>query len=121
MDTKLAKTVGAALREARGALHITQEDAAERSGISLEFYARMERGGTLPSTPTLLSLADGLGVSADELLGRGRAKGRGVARRAPSASEERPDVRRLVRRLRGARPQTLRLVALVVAAIERGL
>ncbi|HEX9288066.1 MAG TPA: helix-turn-helix transcriptional regulator [Anaeromyxobacteraceae bacterium] len=49
---------------------LTQEDAAERAELSLEFFSRIERGATLPSVPTLARLASVLNVSADELLGR---------------------------------------------------
>lgn len=72
MDDHLAKTIGSAARSARLARGLTQEDAADIVGVSLEFYARIERGKTLPSVPTLLRLAAALGVSADVLLGLDR-------------------------------------------------
>ena len=65
MDENLAKKIGVAARASRTALGLTQADAAERVGITSEFYARIERGQTLPSVPTLAAIADALGVSAD--------------------------------------------------------
>lgn len=70
MDKQLAKSIGAAARRARKALELTQEDAAERIGVSVEFYARIERGNSLPSVPTFVRIANSLGVSADTLIGR---------------------------------------------------
>ncbi len=66
---KLAPKVGIAAREARNRAGLTQEEVAERVGISPEVYGRMERGGFLPSTPTLFKLCHVLGVRADVLLG----------------------------------------------------
>ena len=121
MQTPLAITIGKALRKARESSGLTQEDAADRAGISAEFYARMERGRTLPSVPTLVRLAEALGVSADELLGRPaerRAGAPAVATPARGVEDESPEVRRLVRRLRRARPKALRLVGLLLGELE---
>jgi transcriptional regulator with XRE-family HTH domain len=120
MDTELAKTIGAAARAARTAHGLSQADAAERVGISTEFYARIERGGTLPSTPTLLAIAEALDVSADVLLGRASRSGRRAALRAFTEDDglELPrDLRLLLRRARRARPKTIRLLNLLAAAL----
>jgi len=115
MDDVLAKKIGGAARAARTRLGWSQVDAAEQAGISSEFYARIERGRTLPATPTLLAMANALGVSADVLLGRSTAP-----RRSPAAPPDlgSPEFRRLLRRLRAARPKTLRLLSRIAAAIE---
>lgn len=125
MDKDLAETIGAAARAARTALKLTQEDAAERVGISAEFYARIERGNALPSVPTLARISTALGVSADTLLGRAvirqqeaMAKEEPARWSAPSSSDA-PEIRRLLRRLRNASPATLRLVTLLVKELER--
>lgn len=68
-DAGLRRMVGRAAHEARKALHITQEDAAQRMNVSVEFYARIERGEALPSLPTFVKMVVALGVSADALLG----------------------------------------------------
>lgn len=122
MDKELAKSIGAAAREARRSLELTQEDAAERVGVSAEFYARIERGNALPSVPTFARISSALGVSADTLLG---------LRRSPDASDpeptwasasppsDSPEIRRLMRRLRKATPATLRLVTMLIKELER--
>lgn len=121
MDKQLAKLIGAAARRARKALELTQEDAAERIGVSVEFYARIERGNSLPSVPTFVRIASSLGVSADSLIGRAPTE-------EPSDSpswqpaqppSDSPEIRRLVRLLRKSSPATLRLVTLLVKEMEK--
>lgn len=122
MNKELSKTIGRAAREARRALQLTQEDAAERISVSVEFYARIERGNSLPSIGTFARMVSALGVSADALLGSRLA----IVQPAPGSSltwsttppSEGPEMRRLMRRLRKARPATLRLVNMLVKEIE---
>lgn len=124
MDKELAESIGNAARTARTSLKLTQEDAAERIGVSAEFYARIERGNALPSVPTLARISTSLGVSADSLLGHSPEDEE--ERELPAqlqppaqATEDGPELRRLARRLRKASPATLRLVALLVKELER--
>lgn len=117
MDAALARKIGNAARGARKALSLTQEDAAERIGISLEFYGRIERGGTLPSVPTLLLMAEALDTSTDTLLGRDTSRSHPSA--GTAVPTEPPELRRLFRRLRRARPKTVKLLSALVAALER--
>lgn len=122
MNRELAKTIGIAARQARKALRLTQEDAAERINVSVEFYARIERGNSLPSILTFARIVSALGVSADSLLGRQPFAAQPLLAGAPWVAEppaDSPDVRRLVRRLRRAQPSTLRLVNLLVKELER--
>lgn len=121
MEKELAQSIGAVARQARLALKLTQEDAAERIGVSAEFYARIERGHALPSIPTLYRICVALGVSADLLLGSEDAlRGRDLSPKWPTpAPSEPPEIRRLVRRLRRATPTTLRLVTTLVKELER--
>ena len=121
MDKELAESIGSAARAARTALRLTQEDAAERIGVSAEFYARIERGHALPSVQTMSKICSALGVSADTLIGR---VDYGIAReRSPRWSmgppADPPEVRRLIRRLRKSSPTTLRLVNLLVKELEK--
>lgn len=121
VDKELAECIGAAARGARVALKLTQEDAAERIGVSAEFYARIERGNALPSVPTLARICSALGVSADVLLGRtevARIKEPPPAKWSPAPPSDSPEIRRLVRRLRRASPATLRLVTLLIKELE---
>jgi transcriptional regulator with XRE-family HTH domain len=126
MQTDLGKTIGQAARSARAALDLTQADAAERIGISTEFYARIERGGAMPSVPTLAKMAEELDIAVDTLLGRAgdsplHRANKAVARlAAQSPKQDSPELRRLLRRLRAASHKTLRLVGMLVAAIGEG-
>lgn len=64
----LWKTVGKNLKEYRAKAHLTQEQVAERAGISVPFYANIESGNRLMGVETLITLSGVLGVSADSIL-----------------------------------------------------
>jgi transcriptional regulator with XRE-family HTH domain len=120
MDKKLAQSIGTAARLARKTLGLTQEDAAERLNVSVEFYARIERGNSLPSVPTFARIAATLGVSADTLLGqKPQESSVPPAWLQPALPTEPPEIRRLLRMLRKATPATLRLVSLLLREIEK--
>ena len=119
MNKELAKTIGTAARQARKSLHLTQEDAAERIDVSVEFYARIERGTSLPSILTFARVVSALGVSADALLGRAPQLAAPGAPWAASRPTDSPEVRRLLRRLRKAEPSALRLVNMLLKELER--
>lgn len=113
---ELAVVIGTRARAARSQLKLTQADVAERLGLSSEVYGRLERGLMRPSVETFRNLARVLELSADELLGlRERV---GIVRRMP-AGEERPEVRRLLRRVRTLAPTNLRLLAKLAGVIQR--
>jgi transcriptional regulator with XRE-family HTH domain len=69
-DRDLAQQIGNVARAVRKAHGLTQEDAAERLGVTAEFYARIERGYSLPSTASLAQMVTTLDVSADVLIGK---------------------------------------------------
>ncbi len=116
MDKKLAKSIGDAARQARKEMKLTQEDAAELVGVSVEFYARIERGNSLPSVPTFARIANALGVSADTLIGR---ESDGPTWQPMPPPAEGPEIRRIVRLLRRATPATLRLVTMLAKEMEK--
>ena len=119
MNKELAKTIGTAARQARTALRLTQEDTAERIGVSVEFYARIERGTSLPSILTFAGIVSALGVSADALLGQHASTALPVgAVWTPPPPADSADVRRVLRRLRKAAPGSLRLVNLLLKELE---
>ncbi|ACY18930.1 helix-turn-helix domain-containing protein [Haliangium ochraceum] len=131
MDKELAESIGNAARVARRRLKLTQADVAERIEVSEEFYARLERGNALPSLTTLARLSVVLRVRPDVLLGRapsdeggrgrrGRGRGRRSLRLVPPLPEpeDPPVLRRLQRRLRRASPEALRLIKLILKALE---
>lgn len=64
----LMKTVGANLRRYRMENDITQDELAEKVGISTSFCANLERGSKAMSMYVLRDLADALGITADYLL-----------------------------------------------------
>jgi transcriptional regulator with XRE-family HTH domain len=68
MDDLDYKAIGKRMKDARNALHITQEDASARCEITSSFYGNLERGNRKMSIETLVKIAHGLGVSADYLL-----------------------------------------------------
>ncbi|SRR6266568_4372575 len=119
MDTNLAKRIGSAARAARRARSLTQQDAAERIGVSAEFYGRIERGRTLPSVPTLVRIAEALDVPTDALVGRIGATGvTPPLKPNPESASVPPELRSLLRRLRRVSPRTLRLLGALVAKLE---
>lgn len=66
--------IGSNLQRCRDKANLTQEQVAERVGISTSFYANLERGSRSMSIPVLLALADVLHVSANTILYRNDSK-----------------------------------------------
>lgn len=60
--------LSAKLRELRTKNKLTLKELSERSGISISFISDIENGRRNPSIEKLKSLANALGVSADEFL-----------------------------------------------------
>ncbi len=58
---------GNAVRNARTAAGLTQEDLAERSGLDRSYIGGVERGERNPTLTVIEKIADGLGVSLAEL------------------------------------------------------
>ena len=63
-----AKEMGKRVAQRRKELGLTQEKAAERCGLSQQFFASIETGGKNVRGESLLKLAMGLDISADYLL-----------------------------------------------------
>jgi transcriptional regulator with XRE-family HTH domain len=62
---KLVGTNAARIRREKG---LTQEQLAERSGLSQQYLSGLERGRRNPTIVTIYELANALGVSHLELL-----------------------------------------------------
>ena len=62
------KDIGLRIRQRRKSLHYTQQQLAELSDQEPSNVSHIERGSTKLSLPTLVNIANALGVSADELL-----------------------------------------------------
>ena len=68
-DEALQRVIGEAARIARHALGLSPEQVAQAVGITADYYARIERGVSMPSLQTLIRVARALQVSVARLLG----------------------------------------------------
>lgn len=59
---------GQRVREVRAEADLTQEALAEASGLHPTFISNVERGYRVPTVPTMLRLARGLGVVPSRLV-----------------------------------------------------
>ena len=59
---------GARVRSHREVLGVSQEELAERTGFHRTYISSMERGQRNPALINLLRLADGLSISACDLV-----------------------------------------------------
>lgn len=75
--------MGENLRQARKRAGFTLAEVAERMGVRLQSVQRWESGERKPDPAKVRQLADLYGVSADELLGRGPARGTEPLRTIP--------------------------------------
>lgn len=82
MEIETAQIIGARRR----ALGLSQEQLAEKLGVSRQAVSKWETGESLPDTDKLLSLASALEMTADELLG---LPGEGESASAPPSRRER--------------------------------
>jgi transcriptional regulator with XRE-family HTH domain len=110
---RLAAGIGRGARLARRARRMTQADVAARMGVTVEYYARIERGRALPGVTTLARLVGALDLLLDAIIER--AAGGELA--APTLPSDPLPVRRLVRRLRRASPSALALVTELLAVL----
>jgi transcriptional regulator with XRE-family HTH domain len=65
------RAIGEQIRTARVHANLSQLAVAERVGISLDNYGRIERGQASPTLDTLLGIADALGVPLAVLVREG--------------------------------------------------
>jgi len=66
--TPITKRLGAAVRLRRKKLTITQEELAERAGVSKNYVGTVERGEQELSVTLLIQFADGLSCRASALM-----------------------------------------------------
>ena len=62
------QSIGARVRHHRKQNGLSQEELAERAETSRVYISNIERGEAVPSLEVLLSIANALSVSADDLL-----------------------------------------------------
>jgi len=63
----IREQLGVRVRELRLAYHITQEELAERAGLSYKFIGEIERGKANPTIDTVWALAKALRLEIHEL------------------------------------------------------
>ena len=90
--------IGARLREVRESRSLTRKDLSEATGLAVQAIANIETGRRQPSFRTLLSLAQGLSMSLDSLVGWQ------VAEHAPGVPED-ATVAATAERIRGFPPE----------------
>ena len=64
---EVRKAIGVNVRRLRKAKKLTQEQLAEKVGISPVHMNRIEQGHSSPSAEVLFAISDELGVEADKL------------------------------------------------------
>lgn len=69
-DPRFQLALGAAARERRDELGLTQEELANDSGLHQRWISNVENGVRNPSLHSIRRLADALGLRASELLAR---------------------------------------------------
>ncbi len=120
---KLKHTLGRGLLRARIRKGYTQAEAASLVGLAHAVYGRVERGGMLPSVPTLFRLCTVLGVSANVLLGFSAEEEDEVSLPTPETpakdSNDSPELRRLASTLRTLSPSALRTMSALASAIRK--
>lgn len=67
-DPKTRQEIGKNLREIREKRKLTQAEVAEKAGITVTYYARMERGQQNPTSIVLKNLAKVLKVKSSDIL-----------------------------------------------------
>ena len=65
---QISQRLGGRVRQLRKTLHRTQDEVSNSVGLTTEAYARIERGLSLPSFPTLMRLCAALETRPDALL-----------------------------------------------------
>ena len=64
----VADHFGPRLKELREKAGLTQKEVGEKVGVSTNTVARLERGENTPSWPTVVALAQALGVSCEDFM-----------------------------------------------------
>lgn len=68
-DTEFIDQITANLSRIRKQLRYTQREVAELAGLNPNYYAKVERGDSMPSLKTIHKLAKALKVTATDIVG----------------------------------------------------
>ncbi len=82
----LARHFGAAVRQHRTLIRLSQEDLAERAALDRTYVSGIERGRRNPSLKILQQVADALGADLDVIF----ATAREIARKPADPAEKKP-------------------------------
>ncbi|MGZ3457688.1 MAG: helix-turn-helix domain-containing protein [Archangium sp.] len=114
----LQKSLGHVCRTVRERLGPTQAQVAKQACLASEVYGRIERGGMMPSVPTLRKLALTLGISADVLLELSRADVAASLEAPTPEGNLSPELRQLMRMLRGWSARDVKRLIRVAKVLE---
>ena len=78
------------LAEIRREQGLSQEELAERLGLSRQAISKWERGESQPDMGNLIALADVYGMTIDEMVCRGTSSGDGAEATAPTGDGDEP-------------------------------
>ena len=68
IDVKTQQEIGKNLREIRDRKHLLQEEVANAAGISITYYAGIERGEENPTISVIQNICKALEVKSSEIL-----------------------------------------------------
>ena len=66
-DVMIDKRIGQRIKECRERIGLTQEQFSEKTGLSVNYISTVERGGSFPRCERLITILNGLQVSADAI------------------------------------------------------
>lgn len=115
MDAALKKYLGNAARAARLEKGFSQAQVAQSAELATAVYGRIERGGMMPSLPTVQRLCRALDVDANTLLGFSSPTPPAWFTSPPP--KERPAVHEFLRTVRRMKPRQLRALRSVAQAM----
>ena len=68
MPNKTSICIGNQLQSARRSKNLTQSEVAKRAGANVNYYAKIERGESVPSLKMLEKIIKVLGVKSSDIL-----------------------------------------------------
>ena len=85
-----SKSVGNYISNRRKALGLTQQDLADRLGVTNKAVSRWETGEGYPDITFIRELSENLGVTTDELLSAGVAPSKNLSNISSKATQQTP-------------------------------
>lgn len=86
------------IRNTRKAHGLTQEEIAEKVGLTPEYYGQLESGNKAPSLETLINIAECMHVSIDSLI-YGSERNLGLGNITQLLSDKSPEILRKIEKL----------------------